>query len=106
MIVTNTDALAYAALVRTRANGPGHWTIEECLAFDGLDDGSENVAAYWDTIHRAALQPCDVCENVYHQADLVPCGPAECACPDCCEVWHQMMAEDGYPTKEIPDASA
>ena len=106
MFLTNTDALTYALVVRNRLDGPIEWTPEECLAFDGLLDGCENVAAYWDTIHREALQACDVCEDVYHQAELKPCGPAEWACPNCCEAWDQMMPEDSDTRKETPGASA
>ena len=85
------DALLYAAHVRQRPTGGPLWTHEECLAFDGLVDGCGNVAAYQDAITREALQPCTVCDAVFHQRDLHPCGPADAACPDCRDAWETLI---------------
>ena len=80
------ESEAYMALVKAR-HGSKEWTAEEARAFDGLFFGCEQELAYWDDIAREAITWCEVCERMFHQDDLEPCGPAEAACGDCCESW-------------------
>ena len=80
---------AYAEQVRARS-GARAWTIEEARACDGLYFGCEQELAYWDAVHKQAITYCEVCERMFHQDDLEPCGPAEAACSDCCEAWTLM----------------
>ena len=83
----------YAAILDTR-HGWQLWTAEECRAFDGLLFGYEQELAYWDDIAREALTYCTVCDGVFHQHDLEPCGPADAACPDCRAAWAIMIQDD------------
>ena len=84
---------AYVALVKAR-HGSQEWTAEEARAFDGLLFGCEQELAYWDDIAREATTWCTVCDRVFHQNDLEPCGPADAACPDCRAAWAIMMQDD------------
>lgn len=90
---------AYEALVKER-RGSHEWTADECRAFDGLLFGCEQELAYWDAIAREAITWCTVCDGVFHQNDLEPCGPADAACPDCRATWAIMTESEETDVSE------
>ncbi len=91
---------AYVAIVKAR-RGPQEWTTEECRAFDGLLFGYEQELAYWDDIAREAINYCTVCDGMFHQQDLEPCGPSDAACPACREAWENIMQDEASEDSNV-----
>ena len=91
--IDSQAAEAYIQQMRTPCES-NLWTVEECRAHDGLYFGYEQELAYWDDVTREAITWCTVCDRVFHQRDLEPCGPADAACRDCRAAWAIMMQDD------------
>ncbi len=63
---------------------------------DSLLQGCEISAAREDTAARQDLEPCVVCEQIYHRLDLEPCGPILNVCPTCRNTVASMPHPDPY----------